>query len=120
MKQSIVWDKKVKSRLKIWVIALVVALMSLIFVGFNVLDIDVIETMKKPGFVIAIVLGIVAIIFFILWIVRWRNGDKRYKATLNAALQKIKGCMSELTEYRRVYYSNVNKKGELFSLIEHL
>ncbi len=120
MKKSIIWDKKVKSRLKTWVVALVVALMSLIFVGFNVLDIDVIETMKKPGFVIAIVLGIVAIIFFILWIVRWRNGDKRYKATLNAALQKIKGCMSELTEYRRVYYSNVNKKGELFSLIEHL
>ena len=57
---------------------------------------------------------------FFSFLVRFLNGDKRYKAILNASLDTIKGCMSELTEYRRIYLNNVNKKGELFSLIEHL
>lgn len=113
MKKSIVWDKKVKTRLGFLALSTVLEILVLLLLVIN----------KEPGAFALILTGLCAvgmIVFFILWFVRWRNGDKRYKATLNEALQKIKGCMSELTEYRRVYFANLAKKGDLFSLIEHL
>lgn len=113
MKKNIVWDKKVKVRLSIFVISTLLAIAALLFLVVG---------KDEPGFglVLAGICAVSMIIFFILWFVRWRNGDKRYKTTLNNAMQKIKGCMSELTEYRRIYYANLAKKGDLFSLIEHL
>lgn len=113
MKKSIVWDKKVKTRLGFLALSTVLEILVLLLLVIN----------KEPGAFALVLTGLCAvgmIVFFILWFVRWRNGDKRYKATLNEALQKIKGCMSELTEYRRVYFANLAKKGDLFSLIEHL
>jgi len=120
MKKSIVWDKKVKKRLTSFIIFTILTIAALLLLVVNVANIAAFAKSKVFGIVVSAIFGILMIVFFILWLVRWRNGDKRYKTTLNEAMRKIKGCMSELTEYRRVYYANVNKKGELFSLIEHL
>lgn len=120
MKKSIVWDKKVKKRLVCFITFTILAISALLLFVVNITKTQAFIKLKTFGVVLSIAFAILMLIFFILWLVRWRNGDKRYKTTLNEAMDKIKGCMSELTEYRRVYFTNVNKKGELFSLIEHL
>ncbi|MGM9899554.1 MAG: hypothetical protein ACI32E_03105 [Bacilli bacterium] len=108
MKKSIVWDKKVKGRLIFGIIFAILGVVLLILHS------------NTPVTICGIVALVISLILLIMWLVRFLNGDKRYKAILNASLDTIKGCMSELTEYRRIYLNNVNKKGELFSLIEHL
>lgn len=114
LKKQIVWDKKVKTRLITGSILLIISVLLMIFKA----EIGIID----EQIVLYIGFGIlfIALIFLVMFIVRLANGNKRYRAILNATMDIIKGCMSELTEYRRTYFANVNKKGELFSMIEHL
>lgn len=105
MKKRIIWDKKV---IMFGIIAFVaIALSLLIWIGA-----------KQAVF--GIIFGIVGLAFAVVFLVRVLKGNSRYTNIYNNAMNKIKGCMGELTEYRRVYFENRNKKGELFSLIEHL
>ncbi len=111
MKKNIVWDKKVKLRLILGIIFLVIGALILIFKkSIEALD-------NKFGLILGIIALVVGVVLLILWLVRFLNGDKRYKKILSESLNKIKGCMNELTEYRRIYFANVNKKGEIFSMI---
>lgn len=115
LKKKIVWDKKVKKRLVFGAIFLVL--------GILIMTIPQIKEMFGGGSFNLILGGIVAVlglVFTILFLVRVLKGKSRYDKILNEAIGKLKGCFGELTEYRRVYFANLDIKYELISLIEHL
>lgn len=115
LKKKIVWDKKVKKRLVFGAIFLVL--------GILIMAIPQIKEMFGGGSFNLILGGIVAVlglVFTILFLVRVLKGKSRYDKILNEAIGKLKGCFGELTEYRRVYFANLDIKYELISLIEHL
>ena len=109
-KKKIIWDKKVVRRLVFGLIFLILGLVLLI------LDISEMEMITNVGLA---ALG-TAVIFLISFAIRLGQGKSRFNALMKSSVDKINGTMSEITQYRKVYLDNVNKKGTLFSMIEHL
>lgn len=108
MKKKIIWDKKVVKRLIFGSVFLVLGLVLVLLKAASAI--------KFMGFA---ALGAAAI-FLLLFGIRLGKGQSRFNELMRSSLDKLNGTMSEITQYRKVYLENVNKKGTLFSMIDHL
>lgn len=72
------------------------------------------------GTYIAYVLIGVAVILAIVIAVRCATAGQKFRKMVNEKLAIFSDCMAELTEIRRVYFENIQKKNKLFNLVEHI
>lgn len=62
----------------------------------------------------------VAAVFAVIVAVRCATAGRKLRKMINEKLEIFAGCMSELSEIRRVYFDNIQNKNKLFNLSEHL
>lgn len=114
-KNKTVWDKKVIRFMVLGIIFVTILLAGLLVESLK----NAIEGLIGIK-IFGIIFGALSFLFILLFVIRLLTGNKRFMKKVNEALQKLNGTMNEIVNYRKEYFINKDKKGELFSLIEHL
>ena len=82
---------------------------------FMVIGFAVIKLPNIPAIVFAVLGGVALIVL----VIRCLTASKRFNKKVNDMVDKLRGCMAELTELRKTYFANKDKKAQLINLIDH-
>lgn len=72
------------------------------------------------GTYVAYALFGLAAVFAVIIAIRCATAGRKFRKMVNEKLDIFAGCMSELTEIRKVYFENIQNKNKLFNLTEYL
>ena len=98
---------------------IILALLTIAFVAVGVILTFTMEGNENLPITLGIVFGLGGLSALLL-LLRCLLANRRFNKKVNALLDLLRGTMVELSNYRKTYYDNRNKKPELFSLIENL
>ncbi|MBQ8142813.1 MAG: hypothetical protein IJ194_06635 [Bacilli bacterium] len=98
---------------------IILALLTIAFVAVGIILTFTMKDNENLPITLGIVFGLGGLSALLL-LLRCLLANRRFNKKVNALLDLLRGTMVELSNYRKTYYDNRNKKPELFSLIENL